>query len=1290
MQDGTEPSIATDVPLRNLVDFSKTLQSFIAKNLQIFGGADIYNTSFQNPECRAGTLVAVLIGLVNSSKAPVVKKFVVVLPPGSDRERSGRLIFQAAVAAFRCLAQREFEPREQEWLRNRLQTVVALSQQSRSVLDIISAQAEFTTIIVTDAASYRDAAVDPYIAPEAMTPLLPEDFWAPHLHALASESVKLAENQKIYVAIDANEPSPSRPELCDLLASINDCGVLGSHNEDDSIMVLSSKAGQWDAWIRQGHLGQVLRDIGNLPSISELDKRFLRIQMLHRARQDPLTLQELRELLASDPKLDGFMRVKLARIAQSANAFGLAVELLSPCIDELNGAEDLDIALLTAHETGPPELEERVAARLEALFPESPLLRQRRLRALLTARNYARVATMYAEQPGEQVRAEFYQRLANALSIPEVPDYQGLIALAGDDYAQSEAYRMACVDDALARKLLVHAFHLVWPLPTMPTQVERGERLLLQILTGLLLHTHQRDNLPVSDDELQGATLSLIESLSAKPNANFLRFGLAELVQPSVAGNTGLALMVVQVLQLASRRIRVEKCRFRPHADARWIGDHMPFIEATLEWLKNEEPIIIGRSVLPESLMTERPDEAVSAFADYLTNTSLETGEDASHLLHYLALASAITPHCSDPDYDLELLRVVAGQLANSGQHQLARDLAEQAIQNSAGTPRRRRLGWFVVTEVYHRCHNYIEALIALACTFSSDAEAEDEHAWLETMAVIRILRDCGLRTPARTAIAHARNVLEQLGFVRTYSHRLDAIELQLRHQEMNSKEASNADLEVLLNDVVRNAKQVLEHTDATAPAAAMLGQLITEAKNAGVTLPPETEALFAELCTQISGSEKSRVGVMTKAAPSADELLGLLTTSGPVRYSDDVGYDMHDAALLAARSLANDAFIANATDASFALELLSDRGVGVPHWDEAAVPPPAPKQVNEPADIAITLSKEGLNVLQVGFDALGRLVRTSAVNGVLQSTVRENGDVAARKKFLAWAQKYPFNYGTDDKTPNLFYITTAGLVLPKVPTKGPVVVVGDVAFQAFPPNLLYFDEEFAGRVQPMAAAPSLLWLQSARIRGSTGDRRFCAWISTAAGRTETQTLSMLAQRLSPTFDEYNFIVSNEPVLPTSFAGASVAVVGAHGGVHPDGRFFQTISDEGKLRVAADDLANSLRNIDVIILFVCSGGRSDKHPEAVTVLGMAKQILDRGCSAVIASPWPLDPRVAYHWLPIFLKHWSNGSSLIEANFAANQIVDHNFSQDTERGLAMTILGNPSLLWPNGLAPPVVA
>ena len=287
--------------------------------------------------------------------------------------------------------------------------------------------------------------------------------------------------------------------------------------------------------------------------------------------------------------------------------------------------------------------------------------------------------------------------------------------------------------------------------------------------------------------------------------------------------------------------------------------------------------------------------------------------------------------------------------------------------------------------------------------------------------------------------------------------------------------------------------------------------------------------------------------------------------------------------------------------------------------------------------DIARAVSRDGVNVVQAGFDEDGRLVRLTTTDGEIGIPVREPADLILKERLSCWAANFPYAYGVDETTANLFYTTTTDLRLSELPP-GPVVVVADASFQAFPPNLLFVDGEFAGRTRPMAATPSLAWLGRARDVGHIGDGRRCAWISTAAGH-DNQTLPMIAERLQPTFGDYGFSVDNGPVLPATFAGATLAVVTAHGGVHPDGRYFQVVSDGRNPSCYRCRLGERTAQ--------CRGGRSFRvqrrtryrDPAANTTLGLAKQIVDRGCSAVVASPWPLDARVPSHWLPVFLEHW---------------------------------------------------
>jgi hypothetical protein len=1261
-------------PVRSREDLVAELSGFIAQSPAIFGSVDILNIDYLHPLDRAGILAAVLTGLKTSDHRPAVRSIVVVTAPETDVETADTRARSTLMGTLRLLAGRELPASALEWFRTRFKVISSPDVRSRSLLVLIAEQQEHAAVIVADAANYRDENVEAYIAPGAATPLLPQDVWVPQVHALATASVEVARERKLYVALDTGRLTPTRGALYDLLLSIDGCGVMGSSNEQDLWTILGQRVGPWDQWIREGYLGRVLREIQELPPAFDANKPFLRIQMVHRAGHFNEALQAIRQELELGRNIDPSSRVKLARIAEDANASRLASELLGPAVDQLDSIEDLESALATAHDSGNEELEDRVAARLAVIFPNSPGIRTRKRRIMAAARDYGGIADILTRQ-GDDQAASFFRELARFLSGTQTPDYLGLIASAAGDTGLAEAFRMACVQDALQRHLLLHAFELALPIPATPQQSNRGERLLVQVLEAIFLWA-RKGSLPVSDEQLEMAVLALIERLATDPANPRLRVSLAGLVQPSISGSTGLALMAAIVLKLASRPVVLEEREVPATVKMDWLLQRKAFLNAALAWLREQQPVVIGRVVMPDALLTEPADEVVSAVTEYLRYAPIAGEDDVAALQTWLVLGTSVTPHSSDPDFDLQLMRLVGGKLASSGYAQVARDLAEQILLNSTASPRRRRLGWFGMADIYHRCQNHLEGLIAFACALAADDAVDEEQAWYEASALARFFRDCRLYHLARAAIGHSRQHLDGMGLLDRYGHRLDTLELQIRQVEFETHEASNEELEALIVDAVQNGAAVLERHDETAPSAVLIGQLLTLGKKRGTRIASNAEAILAQLCERASGNLASFAATISGESVSATDLFNLAKVRAAARYSDDVGYDMRNVAVLAGRALADDKYIQNAIETSFALELVADHGVAIPGWDEAAKPPSPPEQVEQPAEIARAVSREGISVLQVGFDSNGRLVRLSTIGGHLQAPVREPDDIINEERFKAWAVEYPYRYGIDESSPNLFYTTTANLRLSEMPP-GPVVVVADATVQLLPPNVFYSGDDFSGRTHPMAAVPSLAWLEAARQKGGAlGDGRLCAWISTAVGGSGTETLPMIAERLHPTLKEYGFTIDNGPTLPEAFAGATMAIITAHGGIHHKEGFFQVVSDEGILKVTPGALAAALRNVGTVILFVCSGGRADKHPGAHTTLGLAKQILDRGCQAVIASPWPLDSRVPSHWLPVFLEHWSRGAPIIHANFAANQIVNRDFALDPAKGLALTVIGNP--------------
>lgn len=1248
------------------------IMDFYARNLNVIGGGDILTITGGKPAARAGMVAASLAGIVIEGGERAIQRVVVVIPPESDVAEADGHAWGSFVQSFELLARRPLEQAEKAWFRGWLSVEAATNGRHASLLALVAEQAERTALIVIEAAGYRDDTIAPFVPTGAQTPLIPEDVWAPQVHALASAAVPIIRERKLYVAFDVDESSPIRPQLSDLLLSIDAFGVMGSTTDESAEAILARRVDAWDQWIALGQAGRALADVEALPPVTDAHKPFLKVQLLHKAglRLEALALIRS-EFLARD-NLDPSTRVRLGRIAEDAGAARLAGELIGPCIDLLESREDLEAAL-RALEHRNQGLAARVAVRLEARFPNAEGVRRHQHHQLLRARDHAALAELLREE--DPPRSAFHARLAEAFSGTGAPDYVKLIQ-SGETAEISDGYRLASVQDALARGLIMHAFSLIGAIPKIAAQADRWEGLALQVLQRGFLQAGPDGEPAAGIDATEELLSKLIGRLAAYPINEGLRGGIIDVLKPEVAGTAGLALIAKLVLDLAGRPVTVDKGVREGSEGMDWMMAHKPFLHRAFNWLQAEQPILIGKLALPTELLTESADEAISALSSYIEQAPIYDDSDIHAVQLYLTLAAAIAPHAADPDIDLKLYRLAAGKLASSNFAQTGRDLVEAAVQAGTATPRRRRLAWFAVADTYHRTRDHLTALVALACTFVADDRVDEEELWQEVYGLTRLLRDIGLFDAALAMVGKGRELLERMRLAEAYGNRLDLLSLQVRLARRDRNDPT--ELAGLLAEATAIGRTVLDLCDQTAPSGIILGQLIRDARERGVDVPDEADAVFAELNKWAGGTLAAMIAATAAPVPTPSQLAALVAAIPLTRYADDVGYDMGNIAALAQRSLANETVLDVAEDASFVLELLADRGTALPNWDEAAAPPALPEQ-GQPAAMARLISAEGVDVLQLGFNSMGRLIRLATSNGELGKPTVEDGDKFSRAAFHAWSQAFPFRYGIDE-SPNLFYRTTEHLQLGWSAERATIVAASS-ELQAFPPTILYDGTEFLGRKVAVTAVPSLAWLRGARERAHKGDGRRVAWISTAEGEDGRSTLTLLAQRLNGPFTDHGFEVDNGGGLPERFAGASMAVVTAHGGVHPEGRFFQLVSDEGVLKVSAADLAAAVRNVGVVILFVCSGGRADKHPMANTTLGLAKQVLDRGCSAVIASPWPLDSHVPPHWLEAFLARWEDGDRIMDATFVANQAVDKRFALDPARGLAMMTYGDGLLTKP---------
>ena len=1257
-----------------------------------FGTGDIFCFGSADTNERLGDLICVLGGMRDAKRQFPISRIIVVLPsltqdvPKND-EASIRDVIDQATIRFRGNG---LTDSEREFLRKLINVVRSPHLEIGQALTVVQAAEHNSVVVFLYAARYRDDNVIPPRLRSGSTGALPEDVWGPYLHAFAAGAAIAAKQIGCYVLLDAGETWPYRAENVALLNSIDGFSVAGRQRKNDPWKLIAEKIDGWVAEIRAGHLGSVFSSIESLPESMDSQKGILKIQLLHRAA--PQAQMQLLEMIRAELKtrdeIDPEMRVKLARLAEDMGDSDLASELLAPAIPLLTSQEWLESALLVARDIGNSMFEDECLKLLEASFPGSYQLHRRRLSKWIYGQRYEEaLALLQNEVPGFSPEdAAFYKALASGLRGSDDPDYPALIAEVSSKWpALADRAHFICIEDARARGLRGEALTLAATLELKGDIARRAAAVLVRSVTEILLQRTDAGHLVVDPKDLREPVLKLIRYLSLKPEDSATRVALVRLLSIAVTGSFGLPIIAAVTLDLAKETaITLGSKVARDPSSAFSTDDFMAFAKRGFEWMKEESPILAGKSVLPAELLNAPADELIREITNLVqyVGNRLVSDEDITYLENVLFLGLVVAPHSSVPCHDMDLLRLAAGKLAQAGRVQRARDLAEQALHLAGEHPLRARLAWYSFADIYHRLHNLTEALVGMACALACQSEITPEQAFYETNLLVRLLRDLHLPEMAKPLLPRSRALLKEVGLEKEYAHRLVTMELGIRAMELSRHpNGKSSEVRALVREAEENCRVVLEQDDELAPAAALLGQSVYLSHFLNIPIKESVSKTLETVLEKLGEPASSWIRTLTAQMPSARDVLGLAKRVETARFSEDAGFDVRYVVMAAERLLDSEEAAKNPRITAFAIELLADQAIEKPAKAEHSTDFQGfPSSIESPSGYAEELSRLGIDVNLLALSSSGRLVRVAAADGVLGSVIREDIAVFSEERLEEWSRNFPHKYGTISNTDNLFYMSMNGLGLTLARPRR-MLVVTDTVLQQLPPNLLFVSDDFIGRTVAMAAAPSLVWLKATRSSARVSNGRQIAWISTAAKGSENPTLSMVAKRLTSTLETHGVELHTSAEIPVGVKGSDLAVIAAHGDITPWGSFFQVVADEADLRLTSAAASEAIRNIGVVILFVCSGGRFDRHPMASTTVGFTKNLLENGCSTVIASPWPLDSRVPSHWLPRFLEVWDAGGSAIDANFEANKAVEKAMGNSPAYRLAMTVFGDPLIVKP---------
>jgi hypothetical protein len=1275
--------MSTDDTAQRRIPYFDDFVSFYEQSPLTFPGADILCCGSSGTVSRIAALINVLCMMRDHDKRFPISRIIIALSPTStdDFERKELSLHNAVLDVMTHLHGPEAAVSQALFLKELVRITHCPNFEVDTPVTLIENAERFSVLIFLDAARYRHSGLR-IARPGSPTALISEDLWVHHLRSFANRSVTAAAQRTCYVALDAAENSPYRPDNAETLRAVDGCGILGSRIIDDPREIVVTKLDAWTKRVREGLLGQVFSEIDALPASLNPEKRLLKIQLVSQAGLPVQMLEFLHQEEADITEINPDVLVKFSRFAQDAGDLDLASRFLTHAIPSLTSEEDLELALSICSEIADTVLEDECSRQLGALFPNSHQLYRQRLTNLIESRKYTEAGTMAGNPiPGFSVEVlDYYKRLMSELQSTSQPDYPSTLATIRARWPTLlEDGVLICAADARARNLPIESLRLL----SAGAPVGRmSHRLAISYLRSVERAFIQGADRSTTDELLRDAVLELIAYLSRNPADGTMRGGLITVLSPPISGTSGLGLIAISALELSTGgvTIRPQAIRERQSIDLR---DLVKFMEPILDWMAKQSPLAIGRCNLPAEILAVPADNLIGPLERLLQSEAsrLTTETDRLNFEKLLFAAALIARHSSNPDDDLHFLHLGASKLALAGRVQRARDLAEEILQMADEDPRRIRIAWYAFADIYQRVQNPVEALLAMACALACKAEITTEQAWYETYLLIRLLRDLHMTGIAKSLLPFADGLVEELGPEGEYRHRFVTLELSVRLIDLlDASSASEVELRGFVSAASKLCTNVLERNDEIAPAATLLAQSIYICQRRGFTLPDDALATLQLVLAKVGDTLSAFIRTLTVQTPNVTDVLNLAQRLEPARYASDTGFDLGYVVMAARRLLDSSQAANDSLQCAMAIELLADqalrRHTGISPTDDALHG--LPTSVHEPGEFAQEYSRLGIRVVLLGLSANRDLVRVTAHEGVLGTVVREGSEVFSKARLDQWSKRFPHGYADISETDNLFYTSMQGLGL-TIEEAGRSLFVMDAALAGLPPNAMLVFGEFVGRTMPVAAAPSLAWLRSARSeRRKTSGQRI-AWIPTAVREESGSALRMIAERLEPTFSCHSIQLMSSSEIPSKLAGSNLVIVAAHGRIVPEGRFFQVVADEANLRLTSDDLSKALSSVELVILFVCSGGRYDLHPFSNTTVGLARDLLSRGCKTVIASPWPLDARVPSHWLPQFLALWDGGSLVVDANFEANKAVEKAMGNSPVRCLAMTVFGDPLLI-----------
>lgn len=1146
-----------------------------------------------------------------------------------------------------------------------------------------------TTVIIIDPEKITKNKKDHVNITESRTPELEVDQLGAIIKQLHDNSI----SDSIYISCCSGfNPNSDIKKFTAFFDEMPYVGLYSYYNEGESHKRIEQALSLAKSHLQENDITSSYKSIYECDDID--DKNFVFLQILdefnykNNGLYTPHIVQMIKETdLETDLSLQS--ATNLARICIRSQCYTPASKLLWK-IDSYNKTpEQLEGLIYLVKQTNNQDLQDKWLSELEDVYPDSELLLENKIIAALKEENYDEAANSFELLDySHKDKSTFLRSFSEWISNEQLDIHK--LLLQGKENNELQTFIISVVKKWFLKRLrYTECIAIIYDEEHSLSDEELVSS-SQQIFESWFLN--KKDNEDKDSETLQQILMKLLdETLGRVFNVGVdprLRELFKDTFDYSRSGLIGRAMLAYLTYSNFTKKKIIINDSIKPPYTKINNENFDEKLKSSLCYISQINGACLGITLIPQEILGSNREE-LWAFLERLQSVMIaaasdyEDEKDLDMFKSMLFIANSAAIYAAPCAIDLDIIKNIGSILSTIGKFQAGRDMAEMALQLAGVDALRQTHAGIAAAEIYHRQNHLHAAMFYLNAVKIENAITSNLFfSWSNLL--IRILRDCGITEIALRAVQSSREVLIALegDVYANNKHVYDFLDLSVKFKDFL---LSDSQKEIELQSLIDSAKNIaaleLSHTNNLAPILTLSLQIRDIVNLQGWTLDEDFKDIIEELI--LAGTPGHTPSGLISAFKdlyeirNVDGLMKFYNLVTGTRYAGDRAYDDHNLHFYAAIFLRK-VPASSVKDTVFAGEMLMDHAYSSNSSLQHGVAFDRYNNIDEPHDFAknyaqrnkITIymlilddqKNPSLVCWEPGYD--GRMIE--------QSLWKFNYSA-----FMEWKLTFPYQYGFEDSQSEKFFNTEAFFNI-FFDIIGPCVWLVDILLHSWVPNLTITPSGFAGLKAPISCAPSLAWLNQVNLSPIKTNGKCLSWISTADEKHNTlKTLAEEFNREGGVFQKFNVTHSGYSHLPVGFENAELVIVAAHGGVTNPEQQFHSISDEGNLRVHYNELARKLRNCGVVILFVCSAGRHDNHPDAATTNGLVKSLLDEGCCTVIASPWPLNAMMTFKWLPPFMEKWMNGETINDSVFHANSETAEYYSFQYGNCLALNIYGDGS-------------